>query len=48
MSDATSFFLAFLALFGLLAASLVRLELKARRLEARLATLEAGRRRMPA
>lgn len=40
MSDAASFFLAFLAVFGLLAASLVRLELRARRIEERLATLE--------
>lgn len=43
MNDATSFFLAFTAIFALLAASLVRLELRARRIEARLATLEAQR-----
>lgn len=43
MNDATSFFLAFAAVFGLLAASLLRLELRARRIEARLATLEAAR-----
>ncbi|MEA3144401.1 MAG: hypothetical protein QOG31_1725 [Thermoplasmata archaeon] len=43
MNDATSFFLAFTATFALLAASLVRLELRARRIEQRLATLEAER-----
>lgn len=42
MNDATSFFLAFTAVFALLAASLVRLELRARRIEERLATLEAA------
>ncbi|MCA1811295.1 MAG: hypothetical protein LC623_04705 [Halobacteriales archaeon] len=45
MNDATSFFLAFAAVFALLAASLVRLELRGRRIEARLATLEASRRK---
>jgi CcmD family protein len=43
MNDATSFFLAFTAIFALLAASLVRLELRARRIEERLETLEAAR-----
>jgi len=43
MTDAMSFFLAFTALFALLAVSLLRLEAKARRLEQRLATLEAER-----
>lgn len=43
MTDATSFLLAFLGLFALLAASLVRIEAKARRLEQRLDTLEAQR-----
>ncbi|HUR60978.1 MAG TPA: hypothetical protein VM286_01260 [Candidatus Thermoplasmatota archaeon] len=43
MNDATSFFLAFTAIFALLAASLVRLELRANRLEQRLATLETER-----
>lgn len=41
MNDATTFFLAFAAIFGLLAVSLVRLELRATRLDHRLATLEA-------
>jgi hypothetical protein len=42
VNDATSFFLAFAAVFALLAASLVRLELRGRRIEERLATLEAS------
>jgi hypothetical protein len=48
MNDATSFFLAFTATFALLAVSLVRLELRARRIEARLATLEAERKQKEA
>jgi CcmD family protein len=43
MNDATSFFLAFTAIFALLAVSLIRLELRANRLERRLATLESDR-----
>ena len=40
-SDAMTFFLSFLAVFGGLAAYLWHLDRTARRLEARLATLEA-------
>jgi hypothetical protein len=43
MNDATSFFLAFTGLFALLAVSLIRLELRANRLERRLDTLESER-----
>ncbi len=39
-SDATTFFAAFGALFGLILVSLWRLEQRARRLEARLEALE--------
>ena len=42
MNDATTAFLAFAALFAGIAVYLVRLELAARRLEARLATLESA------
>lgn len=42
MNDATTAFLAFAALFAGIAAYLVRLDLAARRLEARLARLESG------
>jgi len=42
LSDATTFFLAFLAIFGGLAAYLWHLDRAARRLEERLATLEAA------
>ena len=42
MNDATTFFLAFLAVFGGLAAYLWHLDRAARRLEQRLATLEAA------
>ncbi len=42
MNDATTFFLAFLAVFGGLAAYLWHLDRSARRLEARLAALEAA------
>jgi CcmD family protein len=42
MNDATTFFLAFLAVFGGLAAYLWHLDRQARRLEARLAVLEAA------
>jgi CcmD family protein len=41
-ADATTFLLAFLAVFGGLAAYLWHLDRAARRLEARLATLEAA------
>lgn len=41
MDDATTFFLAFLAVFGGLAAYLWHLDRSARRLEERLAALEA-------
>lgn len=41
-SDAMTFFLSFLAVFGGLAAYLWHLDRSARRLEARLATLEAS------
>ncbi|HUR26201.1 MAG TPA: CcmD family protein [Candidatus Thermoplasmatota archaeon] len=41
MNDATTFFLAFLAVFGGLAAYLWHLDRAARRLEARLVTLES-------
>jgi CcmD family protein len=42
ISDATTFFLSFLAVFAGLAAYLWHLDRAARRLEARLATLEAA------
>ena len=42
MNDATTFFLAFLAVFGGLAAYLWHLDRVARRLEQRLATLESA------
>lgn len=42
MDDATTFFLAFLAVFGGLAALLGHLERRAKALEARLTTLEAA------
>ena len=42
MNDATTFFLAFLAVFGGLAAYLWHLDRAARRLERRLATLESA------
>ena len=42
VSDATTFFLSFLAVFAGLGAYLWHLDRKARRLEARLATLEAA------
>ena len=42
VSDATTFFLSFLAVFGGLAAYLWHLDRAARRLEARLATLESA------
>lgn len=42
MDDQTTFFLAFLALFGGLAAYLWHLDSTARRLERRLASLEAA------
>jgi CcmD family protein len=42
VSDATTFFLSFLAVFAGLAAYLWHLDRVARRLEARLATLEAA------
>ena len=42
MNDATTFFLAFLAVFGGLAAYLWHLDRAARRLEHRLATLESA------
>lgn len=41
LSDAATFFLSFLAIFGGLGAYLWHLDRTARRLEARLATLEA-------
>lgn len=43
MDDRTTFFLAFLAVFGGLAAYLWHLDRTARRLEARVAALEAER-----
>lgn len=42
MDDATTFFLAFAAVFLGIAALLLHLERRAKALEARLATLEAG------
>lgn len=45
MDDRTTFFLAFLAVFGGLAAYLWHLDRSARRLESRLAALEAARSR---
>lgn len=42
MDDTTTFFLAFTAVFGGIAALLLHLELRARDLERRLATLEAA------
>ena len=47
MDDATTFFLAFAAVFGGIAALLLHLESRAKALEARLATLEAARRPPP-
>lgn len=43
VADSTTFFLSFLAVFAGLAAYLWHLDRSARRLEARLATLEAAR-----
>jgi CcmD family protein len=42
MNDSTTFFLAFTAVFALLGLSLLRLERRAKALEARLRTLEAA------
>jgi CcmD family protein len=47
VADATTFFLSFLAVFGGLAAYLWHLDRTARRLEARLATLEATAKAKP-